>query len=97
MAEENQQKVTTKDPKEVEAGKRLAVHNRKKGEELKAQKSEVSQYYSIGALPAVGVIGGLGYYIYQSKKGEVEQHYRDLAFITLSMIGIGGVLYYFES
>ena len=25
-----------------------------------------------------------------------EQHYRELAFITLSMIGIGGVLYYFE-
>ena len=26
-----------------------------------------------------------------------EQHYRELAFIALSMIGIGGVLYYFES
>ena len=26
-----------------------------------------------------------------------EQHYRELGFITLSMIGIGGVLYYFES
>ena len=26
-----------------------------------------------------------------------EQHHRELAFITLSMIGIGGVLYYFES
>ena len=26
-----------------------------------------------------------------------EQHNRELAFITLSMIGIGGVLYYFES
>ena len=25
-----------------------------------------------------------------------EQHYRELAFIALSMIGIGGVLYYFE-
>ena len=26
-----------------------------------------------------------------------EQHYRELRFIALSMIGIGGVLYYFES
>ena len=26
-----------------------------------------------------------------------EQHYRELGFITLSMFGIGGVLYYFES
>ena len=26
-----------------------------------------------------------------------EQHYREFGFIALSMIGIGGVLYYFES
>ena len=26
-----------------------------------------------------------------------EQHYRELGFIALCMIGIGGVLYYFES
>ena len=26
-----------------------------------------------------------------------EQHYQELAFIALSMVGIGGVLYYFES
>ena len=26
-----------------------------------------------------------------------EQHYRELGFIVLSMIGIGGVLYYLES
>ena len=26
-----------------------------------------------------------------------EQHYQELGFIALSMIGIGGVLYYFES
>ena len=88
MAEENQQQVqqepqqvTTKNPKKVEVGKRLAAHNCRKREELKvkkreeqaqAQKSEgpsgVSQYYSIGAGLAVGVIGGLGYYIYQTKR-----------------------------
>ena len=25
-----------------------------------------------------------------------EQHYRELGFIALSIVGIGGVLYYFE-
>ena len=76
MAEENQ--VTTKDPKKVEVGKRLAEYNHKKREELKAQTSEVepkltsSMCYGIGAVLAVGVIGGLGYYLYQAKKGEVN-------------------------
>ena len=31
-----------------------------------------SQCYSIGAVPAVGVIGGTGCYLYQAKKGEVN-------------------------
>ena len=76
MAEENQ--VTTKDPKKVEAGRRLAEYNRRKREELKEQKSKVeptldsSTCYSIGAVLAVGVIGSLGYYVYQAKKGEVN-------------------------
>ena len=77
MAEENQ--VTTKDPKKIEAGRRLAKYNRRKREELKAQKSKQvkptltsSQYYGIGALLSVGVTGGLGYYLYQAKKGEVN-------------------------
>ena len=79
MAEEQQvstkepQQVTTISLKKVEAGKRLAAHNRrqreKKREEAQAQKNEVSQYYGIGAVLAVGVIGGLGYYIYRTKKG----------------------------
>ena len=78
MAEENQvttepQQVTTKNPKKVEAGKRLAEYNHRKREELKVQKSEVepmldsSQYYGIGVVLGVGVIGSLGYYIYQTK------------------------------
>ena len=65
------QRVTTKDPKKVEAGRRLAAHNCKK-RELKAQSEakseEVNQYYGIGAVIAVGVIGGLGYYIYRTKQ-----------------------------
>ena len=92
MAEENQvtkepqgevqqitkepQRVTTKNPKKVEAGKRLAESNRKKREarkkeeQSKLEASRVNQYYGIGAVIALGVVGGLGYYIYHSKKGE---------------------------
>ena len=59
-------------------GKRLAEHNRKKREakereeQVKLEKtaSRVNQYYRIGAVIALGVICGLGYYIYQTKKGE---------------------------
>ena len=32
----------------------------------------LSQCYGSGAVLAVGVIGGLGYYVYQAKKGEVN-------------------------
>ena len=75
------QRVTMKDPKEVEAGKRLATINCKKREAKKREEqaqlergftSGVNQYYGTGAVIAVGVIGGLGYYIYRSKKGQVS-------------------------
>ena len=85
LAEENQvtkkepQQVTTKNPKKVEQGKRLAVQNRKKREEQRKEQaklekttSRVNQYYGIGAVIAIGVIGGLGYYIYQTKRGEIQ-------------------------
>ena len=66
------QRVTTKNPKIV--GKRLAMHNRGRREEQRKEpaqleKSGENQYYGIGAVLALGVIGGLGYYIYQSRKG----------------------------
>ena len=67
------QRVTTNNPKKVEAGKRLAESNRKRREAKKQAKLEasgVNQYYGIGAIIALGVIGGLGYYIYRSKKGD---------------------------
>ena len=72
------QRVTTKNPKKVEAGKRLAESNRKKreakkSEQAKLEASGVNQYYRIGAVIALGVIGGLVYYIYRSKKGEQPQ------------------------
>ena len=85
MAEENQvqqepqqvtkepQQVTTKDPKKVEAGRRLTAINHKKREAKKREEqaqlertaSGVNQYYGIGAVIALGVIGSLGYYIYR--------------------------------
>ena len=73
IAKEPQQ-VTTKNPKKVEAGKRLAESNRKKREPKKREEqvklgaSGVNQYYGIGAVLALGVIGGLDYYIYQPRK-----------------------------
>ena len=59
------QRVTTKNPKKVEVGKRLAESNRKKREvkkreQVKLEASGVNQYYGIGAVIALGVIGGLG-------------------------------------
>ena len=67
------QGVTTKNPNKVEAGKRLAESNHKKREvkkreQAKLEASGVNQYYGIGAVIALGVIGGYGYYIYQTKK-----------------------------
>ena len=69
------QQVTTKNPKKVGAGKRLAESNCKrrevkKREQTKLEASRVNQYYGIGAVTALGVIGGIGYYIYRSKKVE---------------------------
>ena len=89
MAEENQvqqepqqvtkepHRVTTKDPKKEEAGKRLAAISHKKREAKKreeAQNGGMNQYYGIGAVIAMGVIGGLGYYIYRTKQPSHGSH-----------------------
>ena len=96
MAEENQaqqepqqvtkepQQTPTKDPKKVEAGKRLAAINRKKREEQRKEQAKlerigVNQYYGIGAVIALGVIGGLGHYIYRTKKGQVSREVKDVS------------------
>ena len=74
------QRVTTKNRKKVEAGKRLAESNCKKGEvkkreeRVKLEASGVNQYYGTGAVLALGVIGGLGYYIYCTKKVEQQNN-----------------------
>ena len=70
------QRVTTKNPKKVKAGKRLAESNRKKREakkQVKLEASRVNQYNGIGAVTALGVIDGLRYYIYRTKKVEQPQ------------------------
>ena len=41
---------------------------------MKLEASGVNQYYGIGAVLALGVIGGLGYYIYRTKKGEQQNN-----------------------
>ena len=71
------QRVTTKNSKKVEAGKRLAAHNCRRREEQRKEQAKlektasgVNQYYEIGAVTALGVIGDLGYHIYRTKKGE---------------------------
>ena len=71
------QQVTTKNPKKVEDGKRLAESNHRRREEQRKEKAKlektasgVNQYYGIGAVIALGVIHGLGYYIYGTKKAE---------------------------
>ena len=76
QVQQEPQQVTTKNPKKVEAGKKLAEHNCRRREEKKregaAQKTaelgELNQYYGIGVVLAIGVIGDLGYYIYQTNK-----------------------------
>ena len=62
--------MTTKDLRRVEQDKKLQEYNHRRKEEWKTQKS-VNQYV-IRVVIAVGVIGGLGYYLYQAKKGEVN-------------------------
>ena len=60
-------------------GKKLAAINRKKREAKKREeqaqleKIGMNQYYGIGAVIALGVIGGADYYIYQSKKGSANR------------------------
>ena len=62
QVQQEPQQVTTKNPKKVEAGKRLAAHNRKKREEQRKEQAQlektgVNQYYGIEAVIALGVIG----------------------------------------
>ena len=58
--------VTTKDTRRVQQGKDLQEHNCKS----KNDKERIEQIrYVIEVIVVVGVIGGLGCYLYQAKKG----------------------------
>ena len=46
---------------------------KKREEQVKLEASRVNQYYGIGAVLGLAVIGGLGYYIYWTKKVEQPQ------------------------
>ena len=72
MTEQNQvQQVTMKDPKKVKHGERLAEWNHRKREEnvqlAKAQSESNITYYGTGTIVAIGVLGVISYYVYQSK------------------------------
>ena len=57
--------VTTKDLRRVEQGKKLQEYNHRRKQEQEAQKSANQNF--IRVVITVGVIGGLGYYLYQAK------------------------------
>ena len=71
MVEQTQvQQVTMKDPEKVEARKRLAELWRRKIEEERAQLAKAQSepkltYYGAEAVVAIGMLGVLGYYVYQ--------------------------------
>ena len=46
---------------------------KKREEQAKLEASRVNQYDGIGVVITLGVIGGLGYYIYRTKKVEQLQ------------------------
>ena len=70
--------------------KKREVKKREEQAQLERTASGVNQYYGmgslcdpwptgpIGAILTVGVIGGLGYYIYQSKKGPAIREVKDI-------------------
>ena len=57
------------------SNKRLAKSNHRKRKELRLREKEklIYPYYCGGAVVAIGVVGVIGYYVYQSKT-PVNQH-----------------------
>ena len=55
------------------------MKKREEQAQLERTASGVNQYYGIGAVIALGVIGGLGYCIYWSKKGQVSREVKDVS------------------
>ena len=59
--------------------KKREAKKREEQAQLERTASRVNQYYGIGAVIALGVIGGLGYYIYRTKKGQVSREVNDVS------------------
>ena len=51
-----------------------AREKREAKKQAKLEASGVNQYYGIGSVLALGVIGGIGYYIYRTKKVEQQNN-----------------------
>lgn len=68
--------VTTKNPKKVENGKRLAEYNRKKREELKQRQTSSNILYKdntsyiISGVITISLLGGIIYYFRKNKTSE---------------------------
>ena len=52
---------------------------KKREEQAQLEINGVNQHYGIGAVIAVGVICGLGYYIYRNKKGQASREVKDVS------------------
>ena len=67
-------RITTVGPKKHEQDLRVAEWNHQNRDKLKAKKSKsklnLSQYYCVGAVMSVRILGIFGYYIYRCKKGD---------------------------
>ena len=93
MSEQTQlQQVTTKDQKKVEAGKRLVQWNHRKREEhaqlAEAQSNPKLTYYGAGAVVVIGMLGVLGYYVYQSKETPKETLVRQTDETTANQLDV---------
>ena len=83
--------VTTKDPKKVEAGKRLAELNKKKREQLRQQQeSDVRLYSSTGigiGITISIIIGAIFYYNYRRKNDtKIQQDEPEISRIPKKII-----------
>ena len=85
--------VTTKDPKEVEAGKRLAEYNRKKREELKNQTGDQpdkednkSINCGIGGVMVLGLVGDVVYYVYRKSVNKLARSREGVKRVALALL-----------
>ena len=70
--------VTTKNPKRVEAGKRLVEFNKKKREQLNQQKTDIMSYKNIGVCVGLSaIVVAIVYYNYRNRKTTTTNQQQD--------------------